>query len=111
MPQLEEFAMEEDETVDKSLNMLVESIANVERIHFGMASFNSVVPFIRRSAELKQIKIQSPNDDEVWKEGIIDLPALKRERLKCGKAHKITIFAMKMFIYKQRQHSWERISV
>lgn len=104
MPQLNELCVEKDKctntktSIDDRLDALVESFINVERIHFEIASFKSILPFIRHSAKLKKVKIQTPTDDgNYFNKGVVNLPALDRERKKCAGASKMTIFVNESF--------------
>lgn len=107
MPQLKEFCMDfADQRIGNILDAMVESFENIERIHFRSAYFDTVLPFIRRSTKLKKIQIQNPcNDDHYYKQGIIDFPALNRERKKCADASKITIYVNE-YVYLETKEAF-----
>lgn len=98
MPQVKEFCLHNTSGVHDGLVRLVESFTNIERINCGYASFKSILPFIHRSIKLKKIKIQTPEDDGTYcYEGIIELPALNRERSRYAGASKVTIYVGEYF--------------
>lgn len=71
---------------------MVNSMKNIERIHIQFTSINKILPFIQRCPKLKQISICSLGDGPYFKNGIIDLITLNKERQKLADAQKITIF-------------------
>lgn len=91
LPQLKVFYMHSDRDID-NMNMIVDNMENIEKIHFKFADFESILPFIHRANKLKEIKINSPSDGRFLSEDCIDLVALNNERKKCSGAIKLTIY-------------------
>lgn len=113
VPQLKEFCIDfVGHEIDNILDVLVESFQNIERIHFGMAYFNSILPFICRSAKLEKIKIKSPKNDAPYcNEEVIDLQALNRERMKCTNAIKVTIYVSEnVYVKTKEAFMWTEFS-
>lgn len=110
MPQLKEFRLDEAPEIENSFDKFVNSFVNIERIYFEKASFYSILPFLRGSAKLKKIKIQTPEDDGIYcNEGIIDLSALDRERKKCAATHKIELFVGEKFYLETKEALMEAL--
>lgn len=76
------------------MEILSRNLNNVERICIASAKFADILPFIRKSAKIKTIKIYqlANGDDDHFKNNVIDVPALHKERKKLKVARKVTIY-------------------
>lgn len=78
---------------EKNLETLARSLTNVERIHVRSAKLNDILPFIRRSAKINEIRIDRLEDDSYFKkQTAIDVVALNNERRKLIGACKLTLY-------------------
>lgn len=106
MPQIKELYLSSSLNEVDSLDELVESFINIEKIKFGFVDFNCLVPFIRRSAKLKMVNIEVSafqSDKTYCHERVINLPALNKERMKCAGASKVTIYVEEQFYVKTKE--------
>lgn len=76
----------------EDLEISASNLVNVEQVYIAFASINDTMPFVRRCANVKQIKINHLENGIYFKNGIIDLSALNTERKKLNGAHKITMY-------------------
>lgn len=68
-------------------------LPNLHRISIRLARFDQILPFIHRCTKLRQMRIIVLGNDEVFfKEDVINLPALNKEREKSKNARKMTIY-------------------
>lgn len=74
------------------IEMLPDKLPNLERIHFAEANADHILPFIRLSPRLKQVKIGDLKDGTHLMDGALDLEALNRARRVLPKARKISIY-------------------
>lgn len=72
---------------------LAANIPNVERIHLGEAKISDLLPFIRLSPRVKSIRVERMiHEDFVhFKDDVIDLVALNKERKQLTGARRITL--------------------
>lgn len=77
-----------------ALKALENNFNNIDRICMVYAEFVDILPFIRFSRRIKQIGVCHfrQTDDIYFKDGIIDVIALNKERKKLKGAGKITIY-------------------
>lgn len=66
------------------------SLVNLKRIRFRKVNIVDIMPFIRRSARLKQLAVASV--EPLRNTDVIDLAAMNRERQKLANANKITFY-------------------
>lgn len=100
MAQLKEFTGELNPLlIDDHIN----SFVNIERIYLKTRDFNNILPFIRRSSKLKEIKIWMCSTGGYIHDGVIDLHALNEERQKCRNATKITIYIRENIYLKTKR--------
>lgn len=119
MPQVKELRMNGFITTKYDVfNTLVDSFMNIERLNFTLISLDIILPFIHRSTKLKMIKIEfleemvkvnRKDDGNYFEKGIIDLPALNRERMKCAGASKIAIY-VEEGVYLKTKEAFMRTS-
>lgn len=74
------------------LDSLPDKVPNLERIHFSNASSDHILPFIRHSPKLMQMKIENLIDGSHLLNGALDLNALNLKRQKLIKARKLIIY-------------------
>lgn len=77
------------------LDALAKSLPeNIEWIGFRYAEFNTLLPFIRQAARLKKIVVHQlvKKDGTHFKDGIVDVTALNKERFESTDAGKIIIY-------------------
>lgn len=77
---------------DRNLETLASSLTNVERIHIRRAKFDDILPFIRRSPKVKEIRIDRLKDGYYMKNNIIDVKTLNNLRKQLIRASKITLY-------------------
>ncbi|XP_031634207.1 uncharacterized protein LOC116347655 [Contarinia nasturtii] len=87
------FYMDSDKDVtNMNIDVLTKCFPNIEQINFQFANFDNVLPFIQRSAKLKELKVYSPDAGTYFNDGIIDLRSLNKECEKCVGGSKLTVF-------------------
>lgn len=74
------------------IDMLPDKLPNIERIHFSEASADHILPFIRLSPRLKQVKIGDLKDGTHMVDGTLDIETLNNLRKELPKARKTTIY-------------------
>lgn len=74
------------------IEMLPDKLPNLERIHFSEANADHILPFIRFSPRLKQVKIGDLKDGTHMTDGILDIETLNNQRMALPKARKVTIY-------------------
>lgn len=74
------------------LQTLPEKLPNLERIHFAKATVDHILPFIRFSPRLKQVKCGDLSDGMHMIGGILDVDALNNQRKELPNARKVTIY-------------------
>lgn len=77
---------------ERNLETLASSLTNVERIHIWRAKFDDILPFIRRSAKVKEIRIDRLEGGYYMKNNIIDVKALNNLRKQLIRASRITLY-------------------
>lgn len=104
MPQIKELCLSSYLETRGPLEELVESCVNIEKINIVWTDFDYLTPLIRHSDKLKQIKVQNLFDDKIYcRNGIINLPALNKERMKCDCASKVTIYVAEELYVKTKE--------
>lgn len=74
------------------VHTLPDKLPNLERIHFAKASVDHILPFIRFSPRLKQVKCGDLVDGTHMSGGVLDIETLDNERKELPKARKVTIY-------------------
>lgn len=74
------------------IGMLPDKLPNLERIHFSTANADHLLPFIRFSPRIKQVKIGVLKDGTHMVDGVLDIEALNKQRMGLLKARKVTIY-------------------
>lgn len=74
------------------LDALPDKLPILERIHFSEATSNHILPFVRHSPRLKQMKIEELSDGAHLDGGILDILTLNTERMKMIRKHKLMIY-------------------
>lgn len=74
------------------IEMLPDKLPNLERIHFAEANADHILPFIRFSSRLKQVKIGDFKDGSHMVDGALDIEALNNLRMVLPRARKVTIY-------------------
>lgn len=83
-------------TVD--MDILANLLRGLQRVFLFGASYADILPFVKCSADLKKIKVY-PKDEASFKDGILNLHALNKERAKLPGARKVMIYVPdKMFM-------------
>lgn len=73
------------------MEILANHLNALERLYIKNATFNDILPFIRRSMNLKKIKVL-PKGEAHFNGGILNLMMLNDERTKLFEAKKVTIY-------------------
>lgn len=76
----------------KNPEVLAKNIPNVEHIYLRTAKLTDILPFIRLSASVREIRVADLENGTYFQNGIINLNALNEERRKLNGAKKITIY-------------------
>ncbi|XP_055296165.1 uncharacterized protein LOC129565373 [Sitodiplosis mosellana] len=75
-----------------ALDAVAKSLMNVERVCIGQGKVEDIIPFLRYARKVKEIKVGRLNGGAHFENGVIDLPALNKERKGLAGASKITIY-------------------
>lgn len=71
---------------------MAKSLINVQRVFFDFATSDDIIPFIRYAPKVKEIKVDRLKRGRYFKEGVVNLAALNKERKELACANKITIY-------------------
>lgn len=91
----------------KDPETLVNNLANVERIYVRSANFTDILPLIRSSARLKEIRVKDLHDGTYFKDGIIDLVTLNKERHELANAQKLKLYVNEEIVLKMKWNGIE----
>ncbi|XP_055296108.1 uncharacterized protein LOC129565347 isoform X1 [Sitodiplosis mosellana] len=75
-----------------ALDAVAKSLMNVERVCIGQGKVEEIIPFLRYARKVKEIKVGRLDEGAHFENGVIDLPALNKERKGLAGASKITIY-------------------
>lgn len=77
-----------------NLEAFAENLSNIERIYFRFADFNTILTFIRHSPRLREIIVNQlyQRDGKYFKDDIIDVAALNKERSQLFYKRKVTVY-------------------
>lgn len=75
-----------------NIEKLPENLRNLKRVYFSNLTSTRILPFIRYSRKLKRIKIKKLIEGMFFRNGILDVRALNKEREKLNGAQKVTIY-------------------
>ncbi|XP_055306488.1 uncharacterized protein LOC129570790 [Sitodiplosis mosellana] len=87
---LKELAIQ-DGANSTDMDILANSLPNLQRLHINKASVDDIQPFIRQSPKLRQIKVLS-KDEAHFNRGILKLLTLNQDREKLAQARKVSIY-------------------
>lgn len=83
------------------MEVIANSFMELERVSLNDATYNDILPFIRQSWNLKEIKV-FPKSEDHFNGGILELMALNIEREKLQNAQKLTIFVPENIFLKTK---------
>lgn len=93
MPDLRELCFGSPSNLDHvDIDSVSKNLANIERINFEKCKAIAVLPFLRYSPKVKEIKVDKLKEGTYFKNGIIDLSALNKERKALAGTCKVTIY-------------------
>ncbi|XP_055298555.1 uncharacterized protein LOC129566540 [Sitodiplosis mosellana] len=91
MPDLRELCLSRDELF-QNFESIAKNLMNVERVYVEKARIEDIVTFVHFAPKIKEIKVRWIQDGTNFKDGVIDLPALNKERKRLPGACKVTVY-------------------